>query len=70
MTRSFFGGHTAAVEASTNASLDSALAVPRPAVRRPGADDYDAWQAWAMDLMGEYATCEARHAKTVQAWPN
>jgi len=37
---------------------------------RPGADDYDAWQAWAIELLGQYAACAARHAKTVQAWPN
>jgi len=33
----------------------------------PGADDYDASQAWAI---GAYAICAARHAKTVQAWSN
>jgi len=37
---------------------------------RAGADDYDAWQAWAIKLLGQYATYAARHAKTVQAWPN
>ena len=49
-------------------SLDSALAAPCPAVERPAADDYDAWQAWAIDLLRQYAECAARHAKTVQAW--
>jgi hypothetical protein len=53
----------------TKASLDSALAAPCPAVERPGADDYDAWQAWAIELLSQYATCAARHSKTVQAWP-
>jgi len=38
-------------------------------VERPGADDYDAWQAWAIELLRQYAECAARHAKTVQAWP-
>jgi len=45
------------------------LAAPCPAVERPAADDYDAWQAWAIELLSQYATCAARHAKTVQAWP-
>jgi hypothetical protein len=40
-----------------------------PTVERPGTDDYDTWQAWAIDLFGQYDTCAARHAKTVQAWP-
>ena len=53
----------------TKASLDSSLAAPCPAVERPTADDYDAWQVWAIDLLGQYATCAARHSKTVQAWP-
>lgn len=53
----------------TKASLDSALAAPCPQVERPAADDYDAWQAWAIDLLRQYAECAARHAKTVQAWP-
>jgi hypothetical protein len=53
----------------TKASLDSALAAPCPVVERPGADDYDAWQAWAIQLLRQYAECAARHAKTVQAWP-
>jgi hypothetical protein len=39
-------------------------------VERPGADDYDAWQAWAIELLRRYAECAARHAKTVQAWPS
>lgn len=54
---------------STNPSLDSALAAPCPAVERPAAPDYDAWQEWMNELLGQYATCAARHAKTVQAWP-
>jgi len=29
--------------------------------------DYDAWQAWAIELPRQYAECVARHAKTVQA---
>jgi len=49
----------------TKASLDSALAAPCPAVESPGADDYDAWQAWAIELLGQYATYAARLAKTV-----
>ncbi|MGF6275570.1 hypothetical protein ABIB38_003969 [Massilia sp. UYP11] len=49
--------------------LDSALAAPCPAIARPTADDYDAWQAWAIDLLHQYAECASRHAKTVQAWP-
>jgi hypothetical protein len=53
----------------TKASLDSALAAPCPAVEHPGADEYDAWQAWVIELLHQYATCAARHAKTVQAWP-
>jgi hypothetical protein len=53
----------------TKASLDSALAAPCPAIERPGADDYDEWQAWAIELLRQYAECAARHAKTVQAWP-
>ena len=53
----------------TKASLDSALAAPCPAVERPGANDYDAWQIWSIELLHQYATCAARHAKTVQAWP-
>jgi len=53
----------------TKASLDSALAAPCPVIERPGADDYDAWQAWAIELLRHYAECAARHAKTVQAWP-
>jgi len=39
-------------------------------IERPGADDYDAWQVWAIELLHQYATCAARHAKTVQAWPD
>jgi len=27
------------------------------------------WQAWAINLLRQYAECAARHAKTVQAWP-
>lgn len=53
----------------TKASLDSALATPCPVIERPGADDYDAWQVWAIELLRQYAECAARHAKTVQAWP-
>ena len=53
----------------TKASLDSALAAPCPAIERPGADDYDAWQTWAIELLRQYAECAARHTKTVQAWP-
>jgi hypothetical protein len=53
----------------TIASLGSALAAPYPAVERPRADDYDAWQQWAIGLLHQYATCAARHAKTAQAWP-
>ena len=53
----------------TKASLDSALAAPCPSVARPAAADYDVWQAWAIDLLRQYAECAARHAKTVQAWP-
>jgi hypothetical protein len=53
----------------TKASLDSALAAPCPVVERPTAPDYDAWQEWMNELLGQYATCAARHAKTVQAWP-
>jgi hypothetical protein len=45
----------------------SALAALCPAVERPGADDYDGWQAWAIELPRRYATSAARHAKTVQA---
>ena len=54
----------------TKASLDSALAAPCAAVEHPDADDYDAWQTWAIALLEQYARCAARHAKTVQAWPN
>ena len=50
----------------TKASHDSALAAPCPAIDRPGADDYDAWQAWAIELLSQYATCAALHTKTVQ----
>lgn len=53
----------------TRPPLDSALAAPCAAVDRPAADDYDAWQAWAIDLLRQYAECAARHVKTVQAWP-
>ena len=53
----------------TKASLDSALAAPCPHIERPAAADYDVWQAWAIDLLHQYAECAARHAKTVQAWP-
>jgi len=28
------------------------------------------WQAWAINLLQQYAECAARHAKAVQAWPN
>jgi len=38
-------------------------------VERPTADDFDAWQAWAIELLQQYAECAARHAKAVQAWP-
>jgi hypothetical protein len=51
------------------AQFGSALTALCPAVERPGADDYGAWQAWAIDLLSLYAQCAARHAKTVQAWP-
>ena len=50
-------------------SLDSALAAPCPAIVKPDAPDYDVWQLWAIDLLRQYADCAARHAKTVQAWP-
>ena len=50
-------------------SLDSALAAPCPEVAKPDAPDYDVWQAWAIQLLHQYADCAARHAKTVQAWP-
>ena len=59
----------AAIEAANKASLDSALAAPCLAVERPGANDYDAWQEWAIGLLHQYATCAARHGKTVQVWP-
>jgi len=39
-------------------------------VERPAAEDFDAWQAWAIGLLQQYAECAARHAKTMQAWPN
>jgi hypothetical protein len=45
------------------------LAAPFPAIDRPGADNYNAWQAWGIELLSQYATCAARHAKTAQAWP-
>jgi hypothetical protein len=45
------------------------LAAPCPVVKRPAAPDYDVWQEWMNELLGQYATCAARHAKTVQAWP-
>ena len=54
----------------TKASLDSALAAPCPEVARPAAADFDAWQEWAIGLLRQYAECAARHAKTVQAWPD
>jgi len=38
-------------------------------VERPAAADYDVWQAWAIELLRQYAECAARHTKTVQAWP-
>ena len=53
----------------TKVSLDSALAAPCPAIERPGADHYDAWQAWAIELLHQYAVCAACHATTVEAWP-
>ena len=52
----------------TKASLDSALAARCPVIERPSADDYDAWQIWAIELLRQYAECSVRHAKTVQAW--
>jgi len=48
--------------------LDSALTAPCPEVERPAAAGYVAWQEWAIGLLHQYATCAARHAKTVQAW--
>lgn len=44
-----------AIELPIKASLDSALAAPCPVVERPAADDYDAWQAWAIELLLQYA---------------
>lgn len=48
--------------------LDSRLAEPCPPVPYPEADDYDAWQAWAVGLVGVYADCRARHGAAVEAW--
>jgi len=53
----------------TRPSRDSALAAPRPPVARPYADDFDAWQVWAIEMLQQYAECAARHSKTVQVWP-
>jgi len=49
--------------------LGRVLSAPCSAVDRLDAGDYNAWQAWAIELLGQYATCAARHAKTVQVWP-
>jgi len=49
--------------------LSSEHGVAVPAGARSGADDFDAWQAWVIDLLRQYAECAARHVKTVQAWP-
>jgi len=38
-------------------------------VTKPQMADYDAWEAWAIDLTGQYGICAARHMKTVKAWP-
>jgi hypothetical protein len=48
--------------------LGRALAAPCLAVERPGADDYDAWQAWVIELLRQYAESAARRAKIVYAW--
>jgi hypothetical protein len=33
-----------------------------PAVERSGANDYDAWQAWVINLLDRYAICAARRS--------
>ena len=54
---------------ATKPPLDSRLAEPCAAVKKPLADDYDAWLVWALDLVNQYGDCSARHAETVSAWP-
>jgi hypothetical protein len=53
----------------TRPPLDSALAKACPALPKPEAADYDAWQDYTATVIGLYADCAARHRKTVQAWP-
>lgn len=51
------------------ASFESALAAPCPAIERPAADDFGAWQGLEIELLRQYAECATRHAKTAEAWP-
>lgn len=39
------------------------------ATTRQAATEFATIQAWAIELLSQYATCAARHAKTVHAWP-
>ncbi|MGF6274457.1 hypothetical protein ABIB38_002839 [Massilia sp. UYP11] len=54
----------------TRPPLDSARAARCPVTEHPVAADYDVWQAWAFELLRQYAECAARHVKTVQARSN
>jgi hypothetical protein len=45
----------------------NSMSAPRPAAEQPSADDYNAWQAWAIELLRQYADYAALHAKNVHA---
>lgn len=49
--------------------LDSKLAEPCPALVAPDTLDFDAWQAWMVDVLQQYSECAIRHRATVAAWP-
>ena len=59
----------AVIEVTNKSIVDSSLDATCTAFECAGADGYDAWHVWAIELLRQYADCAARHAKKVHAWP-
>lgn len=50
--------------------LEARLAEPCAQLPYPDEVDFDAWQAWLVDVvLRNYGDCAAKHREMVQAWP-